>query len=190
MEFIQEQKTSGMEQQELSSAPDPEFIDLFVKSQRRLYLFLLTQTASPQAAEEILQNANVVILSKWQSYQAGTNFLAWGYRIAGLELLKYRHQAKKRHLQFDEGFINTVAAAVEKLNDNNEERRQALSACLGKLREADREIVRLRYQTGGDGKLMSEKLERPVNSIYQSLGRIRRALLECVERELATVGRS
>lgn len=170
--------------------PDADFIDLFVKSQRRLYLFLLTQTASPQAAEEILQNTNVVILSKWASYVHGTNFLAWVYRIASLELLKYRQQSRKRPLQFDDGFIDNVVASVETLQQTSDERRQALSRCLDKLRPQDRKMIQLRYQLGGDGKMISDQLNRPVNSIYQSLGRIRRTLLECIERELAASGRS
>lgn len=173
-----------------AGVPDAEFIDLFVKSQRRLYLFLLTQTASPQAAEEILQNANVVILSKWASYVRDTNFLAWVYRIASLELLKYRQQSRKHPLQFTDGFIDQVAASVENLQQTSDERRAALSLCLEKLRPQDRKMIQMRYQLEGDGKLMSEQLQRPINSIYQSLGRIRRALLECIERELSAAGRS
>ena len=172
-----------------ADAPSPEFVELFVKNQRRLYLFLLAQTADSQAAEEILQNANVVIWSKWMAFQPGTNFLAWAFRIASLEFLKYRQRAHRSRLQFDEEFINTVAEAVEQLNEQQEARRQALAVCLGKLRPRDREMIQLRYQLGNDGKLLADQLQRPVNSIYQSLGRIRRILLECIEREIATVNR-
>lgn len=163
------------------------FIDEFVACQRRLYLYLLAQTADPQVAEEVLQNANVVILSKRGDFKVGTSFLAWVYRIASLELLKHYQRSRRNRLRFDDEFVNTVTAAVQKLEDESEERRRALSICLGKLRPRDREIIQLKYQSGGDGKALAERLRRPVNSIYQSLGRIRRTLLECIEREMATV---
>lgn len=172
-----------------TTSPDKEFISLFVKNQRPLYLFLLAQTADPQLAEELQQSTNVVVWSKWQTFEAGTNFRAWIYRIASLELMKHRQRTHRSKLLFDDEFVRTVAESVEKLHDLHEERRQALATCLEKLRPRDREMIQLRYQLGEDGKLMSDQLQRPVNSIYQSLGRIRRMLLDCIERELAAVTR-
>lgn len=167
--------------------PDQQFLEEFVACQRRVYLYLLAQTADPQAAEEVLQNTNVVVLSKWRDFTIGTSFLAWVYRIASLELLKHRQRHRRSRLKFDDEFINSVTEAVEQLNEVSEERRRALAVCLGKLRPRDREMIQLRYQLGGDGKTLSERLSRPVNSIYQSLGRIRRTLLECIEREMSAV---
>ena len=56
-----------------------------------------------------------------------------------------------------------------------EARRLALLACLGKLRKADRELIEERYASGENGLSVARKLGRPANSVYQSLGRIRRA---------------
>ncbi|MFN3160770.1 MAG: sigma-70 family RNA polymerase sigma factor [Rubinisphaera brasiliensis] len=174
---------------EVSSGPDREFIQQFVKAQRRLYLYLLAQTADPGLAEEVLQNTNVVILSKWTQFEPGTNFLAWVYRIASLELLKYRQKRRRGRLMFDDEFIQSVAETVEELDESSEPRRQALATCLGKLRPRDREIIQLRYQLGNNGQKLSETLDRPLNSIYQSLSRIRRTLFECIQREMTSLTR-
>jgi len=171
------------------TGPDREFIQQFVKAQRRLYLYLLAQTADPNMAEEVLQNANVVILSKWKQFEAGTNFLAWVYRIASLELLKYRQGRRRARLMFDDEFIQSVAQTVQELDESSEPRRNALATCLQKLRPRDREMIQLRYQLGNNGQRLSEKLDRPINSIYQSLGRIRRTLFECIQREMAALTR-
>ena len=37
-----------------------------------------------------------------------------------------------------------------------------------------------------DGKSVAELIGRPINSVYQSLSRIRRTLLECVNRQIRT----
>ena len=42
--------------------------------------------------------------------------------------------------------------------------------CLGKLRDKDRELIERRYTPGETGTSLAEFLERPVNSVYQSLG--------------------
>ncbi|MBL4885977.1 MAG: sigma-70 family RNA polymerase sigma factor [Planctomycetaceae bacterium] len=173
---------------ENSPGPDAEFIDQFVVTQRRVYLFLLAQLGNPDTAEEILQNTNVVIWSKWNQFEPGTNYVAWVYRIASLEILKYRQKNKRSRVFFDDDFLKSVAESVEQLSEKSEARRLALSKCIDKLKQGDRKLIQQRYEPGVNGKILASKLDRPVNSVYQSLGRIRRTLLECVERQLAASG--
>ncbi len=172
-----------------ASGPDAAFIKSFVKVQRRLYLYLLAQTGNPNSAEEILQNANVVILAKWKDFEPGTNFLAWVYRIASLEVMKFRQKSSRNRLIFDDDYLATISKAVEEISEGADERQAALATCIRKLKSRDRELIRLRYQQGNDGQSLSDQLNRPLNSIYQSLGRIRRTLLSCIEKQLTTVTR-
>jgi RNA polymerase sigma-70 factor (ECF subfamily) len=62
---------------------------------------------------------------------------------------------------------------------------QALESCLGKLSELDRSLIRRRYQPGVTVQQLASDLGRTANSLSKSLGRIRRALLECVDRTMA-----
>lgn len=59
------------------AVPTEEFVQLFSRSQRRLFLHILAQVSNPADAEEILQDTNVVIWSKFEQFQQGTNFIAW-----------------------------------------------------------------------------------------------------------------
>lgn len=167
-----------------ASPPNEEFVQLFTRSQRRLYLFILAQVPRPDDAEEILQNANVVIWNKCDQFEPQSNFLAWAMKIAGYEILKFRQRHARDRLQFSDEFVSRVAAAMEVDADVVDRRRQALATCLGKLRADDRELIRQRYATGGSGKAVAKALRRPANSVYQSIGRIRQLLLDCVERQL------
>ena len=165
--------------------PGEEFVQLFTQNQRRLYLYILAQVPSPIDAEEILQETNVVIWRKCEVFQAGTNFFAWACRIAGYEVLKHRERRRRDRVRFSNRFVEQIA--VEALADveNLEERRRALIDCLGKLQEKDKELIQRRYAPGETGKSLAEFLGRPANSVYQSLSRIRRTLLECIRRRLA-----
>lgn len=167
-----------------AAVPDPEFVQQFTRSQRQIYLYILSQVASPVDADEILQETNLVIWRKVDRFQLGTNFLAWAYQIAGLEVLKFRERRHRDRLRFSEEFIERVAEEVEGNSEQLEARRQALMTCIGRLRPADRELIEERYSTGENGLSVARKKGRPANSVYQSLGRIRKALLECITRRL------
>ena len=94
---------------EVSEAPTPpeppspeEFIQLFTKNQRRLFLFILSQIPHPVEAEEVLQETNVVIWSKADQFRPGSNFLAWSCQIAHFEILKQRSRRRRSRLQFSD----------------------------------------------------------------------------------------
>ena len=168
-----------------TDGPAPEFVQLFTRSQRQIYLFILSLVPNPVDAEEILQETNLVIWRKVAQFEAGTNFLAWAYQIASLEVLKYRERKHREKLQFSDEFIERVAAETVGISELLESRRQALLMCIGKLRSADRELIEERYSVGENGRSVARKLGRPSNSVYQSLGRIRRTLMECISRRMA-----
>jgi len=166
-------------------SPSGEFVQLFTRSQRRLYLYILAQVPNPVEAEEILQETNLVIWRKCEQFEPGTNFFAWSSRIASYEVLKFRERRRRDKLLFSQSFLDAVSRDVAENDDRLEEQRKALNICLGKMRAADRELIRQRYASGKNGKAVAEALGRPANSVYQSLGRIRRALLQCIKRQLA-----
>lgn len=170
------------------AVPTEEFVQLFTRTQRPLYLYILSMVSSPSDADEILQETNVVIWSKFQNFKLGTNFKAWAREIARLEIMKHRDRRRRDKLQFSDEFVQQVAQAREDelRSDVEERRRRALARCLDKLRPQDRELIQLRYRPGESGKELAAMLGRPANSVYQSLGRIRRALLECIKRELTS----
>lgn len=170
------------------SAPSAEFVQLFTQHQRRLFLFILSQIPNPIEAEEVQQEANVVIWSKFSQFRPGTNFLAWVSQIANFEVMKYRSRKKRDRMRFSDEFLEAVSREALERVDELEERRNALIECIQKLRPRDRELIQQRYAPGEKGKHLAEQMGRPANSVYQSLGRIRRTLMECIQRRLVPGG--
>ncbi|WP_417385261.1 sigma-70 family RNA polymerase sigma factor [Gimesia sp.] len=171
---------------ETTSEQGREFIALFTKHQRRIYLYILSMVPYPSEAEEILQNTNLIIWKKSQQFEVGTNFFAWACQIAHFEILKFRKKRGRDKHQFSDEFVSQVAEAVKENQDVFELRRTALTFCLSKLRKKDRELIQRRYQGDNQGKDLADDLGRPANSVYQSLGRVRRTLFECINRYIAS----
>jgi len=167
-----------------NTPPSEEFVQLFTRAQRPLYLFILAQTGNVQSAEEILQETNLVIWAKLEQFQKGTSFSGWTRQIATFEILKHRQRFRRDRLTFSDEFLSAVAGEVDTRSAEQEHRREALQRCLQKLEEHDRDLIQQRYQPGMNGRELAEMRGRPINSIYQSLGRIRRTLLECIQRQL------
>lgn len=176
--------------QTTATSPGEDFVQLFSAHQRRLYLYILAQVPRPADAEEILQETNIVLWRKFGQFEPGTSFFAWGCRIAAYEVLKYRERRRRDRLCFSDGFVEQVAHEAQTAVEDFDDRRRALQHCLGRLREEDRELIQQRYAPGANGKSVAKSLGRPVNSVYQSLSRIRKALLECINRRLTAEARS
>jgi RNA polymerase sigma-70 factor (ECF subfamily) len=165
------------------ATPSEEFIRAFTQSQRPLFLYLLPLLGNGPDVDEVLQETNLVIWSKWRQFEPGTNFLAWGRAIARLEVFRFRRGRKLVYLEDD--LLEAISVRTEVISEETELRQQALASCVSELRSKDRELIEARYAPGANGDLVAQQLGRPANSVYQSLGRIRRVLMECVRIRLA-----
>ncbi|MFP6763955.1 MAG: sigma-70 family RNA polymerase sigma factor [Planctomycetaceae bacterium] len=182
--------TSSPDIQAAPVVPSEEFVQLFSRNQRRIYLHILGQVGNPTDADEILQETNVVIWSKFARFELGTNFIAWTFQIANYEVLKFRDRRRTNRLVFSENVIEAIAEESEESQDDLDLRRAALQNCLSSLRPRDRELIQIRYAPGNKGKDVADILGRPSNSVYQSIGRIRKTLFECIGRQLSAEGAS
>ena len=134
-----------------------EFLDLFTRSQLRLYRYIVMLVANQTEAEDILQNANLVMLKKCDQFQAGTNFLAWSAGIAYLEVLKYRTRENGSRRGLSEATLEMLAAEALARTRSLERRNAALPDCMEKLPSADLTLVTDHYFRG----LSWETIARP-----------------------------
>ena len=103
--------------------PSEEFVQQFTRHQRRLYLFILSQVSSTQDAEEMLQETNVIIWSKYHQFDVATNFFAWAAQIATYEVLKFRQRRHREKLRFSDEFVEAVSRDVLERSEELEQRR-------------------------------------------------------------------
>ena len=63
-----------------------------------------------------------------------------------------------------------------------------MSACLGKLDSAQRELLLLPYRGHGSVNELAIESGRSVNSLYKKIGRLREKLAKCIEVEMNSPG--
>jgi len=161
------------------------FITLFLQNERRLWHFILALVPTEQDAEDVLQETAVVLWRKRQEFRPGSDFAAWARAVARNKALEWRRRQVTSTRALDDDVLEQLAAEAESRATTFDERQAAMQECMQRLPKADAELIRQRYSEGLTGLQLAELLKRPVNSIYQSLARIRRALLDCITRKLA-----
>lgn len=166
-----------------------DFLTLFLGEQRRLYRFIRSLVPHAQDAEDILQETATILWQQFDKYVDGTSFYAWSCKVAQFRILKHRHRLSQSAALLSEDVLESLAALAITTDRKLDPRQSALEHCLTKLRTRDRTIIEQRYGQQSTGREVAERLGRPANSFYKTLGRIRRTLLECINREIAAAER-
>jgi RNA polymerase sigma-70 factor (ECF subfamily) len=163
-----------------------DFVDLMTQHQGRLYGYLLSLSADPDAANDILQEANIVLWKQWQQFQPGSNFTAWAFRVAHFQFMAYRQRQLRDKTLFSDELLATLASEAREIDEWHEERSAALEKCLERMPDRSREAIRMRYADELKVSDMAEILQRSANAVSQILFRARQWLIECVQKDCVT----
>jgi RNA polymerase sigma-70 factor (ECF subfamily) len=160
------------------------FLKQLIGCQDRLCAYATALMGSPAAAEDLVQQANLVIWRRAETFEPGTEFGAWACRILYFEVLAWRKKQSRDRLVFDDAVLELLARDAEPISDTAETRRRALDDCIGKLSETHRRLLIARYDSDDSLTSLAAQLGRPIGSLYQTLRRVRIQLAGCVERFL------
>jgi RNA polymerase sigma-70 factor, ECF subfamily len=164
------------------------FVELLTLHQRKLYGFIYTLVPNPPDAEDLLQQTNLILWQKSEEFDLNSNFSAWAYRIAHLEVLHYLREKRRNRVVFNDELITRLAKIRQDREETHLSDRAALAGCVEKLSEADRRLIELCYATHRNIKAAAATLDRPVVSVYMSLVRVRRLLMDCIRQANAEEG--
>jgi RNA polymerase sigma-70 factor (ECF subfamily) len=159
-------------------------VRLFSRDQGRLFRYVAALVPVLQDAEDVLSETTVTLWREFGNFEPGTNFLAWARRIAHLRVLEH-YRTRSRRLP-DE-VLKALVAEMERRETEADPRLSFLAECRQKLTQSDENLLERRYDDNLQVQELATQLGRPVNSVSKSLGRIRRALLECIQRKMATI---
>lgn len=172
--------------------PSPDqvgpFMRLFTSHEPRLRAFALSLIPNWADAEDVLQQANLVIWEKFDAFQPGTDFFAWAGRIVFLTAKDFRKRQLRTKVRFDDAFLEAVAAEAIALQGEMDERRRALDDCVQRLPPRHREVLRLRYEQRQSAEETAERVGRTADAIHNLLSRVRKALFDCVTRKVRAEG--
>ncbi len=163
-------------------------VRLLTRHQDELFRYILALLPHEEDARDVLQETSVALYRKFGEYDPEKPFLAWAYRFAYLEVLKQRERNQRRTRHFSIALLERLAREREEHEPMLQARLQALEQCLQDLPAADRDLIRQRYQGQTRIEEMARRAGASRRTFFRKLDRIRRALLECINRRTAVEG--
>jgi RNA polymerase sigma-70 factor (ECF subfamily) len=162
-----------------------ELLGLITRHQRPLLHYISRLVPRDTDAEEVLQEVNLVIWRRADEYRSGTDFAAWVFKIASLQVMAFRQKKARDRLQFSDELIAQLATGDPLSLPSVDRRREALQHCLEQLDKGDLELIASRYEAEEDVSTLAQKVGRSIKAVYRALARVHWALLQCVQRRLA-----
>lgn len=172
------------------SARSDEFTALLTEHRHRLRAFVFTLLSDRGAADEILQETNLVLWKKFGEFTSGSNFFAWAATVARYQVMKFYERQGKERLMFQPATLEAIADEALSSDELLEARRRMLNICLEKLSNTQRELLRERYRQGSTTSQLAQQRGLTVAAIYQQLSRIRRRLANCITRRIQAENRT
>ena len=160
------------------------FLDLYSKSQARLYSFILMLVRSNHDADEIFQETSALLWEKFDDYQEGTNFGAWAVTIAKFQTYDYLRKSKKHRHRLSFEMLQSISDIAEPEASNVDRRLKVLRDCLYKLDRMNRSLLSLRYQQNVPVKEIAQRKGVSTGVMYRRLTKVFDVLRRCINRSL------
>lgn len=164
-----------------------EFVTLLTSQQSRIYNYILSLVPNFSDADDVLQETTKLMWEKFDEFKVGTDFLAWGRKIAHFLILEHYRKKKKRHdFYYDDQLIDKLQKDVQKSNDSSRDDLYHLKNCLKKLKRQDRKLLMLRYFENNKARELAGRFGCSIQYVYRNISRIHQLLLACIQKQTMT----
>lgn len=184
---IEKQETE-LDNQANKSNKEAVFFELFMNVQRKLYAYILSSVHNYEDANDLLQETATVLWQKFDQFDQETNFLTWGISIARNMVRNHFRKRNRSRLQFDDSLVQAIEDATVAGLESSDARMMALKKCYEKLSDANRLLIRLRYENGMTIKSIASRFGKPIHGMYKYVARLQDLLLQCIENTMAENG--
>jgi len=166
----------------------------FIHDRHRLGAFVNGLLRDAHASEDVLQDVWVRLAAEVEKGTQLDNQAAWCRGVARNLIRRHWEQKQSAKVVADsavlETFLDRVELAFAEVDEDRTawaERQQALDQCVAALPERSRQMLTLRYESRVSMDDVAKAMGQTFEAVTKTLYRVRRALLECVERKLSQI---
>lgn len=164
--------------------PDEIFVSELTDWQNRLFGYLVTLLGNVHDARDVLQETNLVIWRRSDTFTPGTDFGAWARRCAYFQAMAFLRDRKRGPSLLGEELLALIAEEQESQVIDENERRLALRDCLAQLSDKQRSLIKCRYEDRMPVRQLATDLGKSESALKMTLLRIRELLQVCVSTKL------
>lgn len=166
---------------------DEAFVAEISEAQTPLRAYILKLVGNHHAAQDILQETNVILWKKRMDWDPHTVFLKWAYRVAYFQTkAHFRDQSReKQRLAFSDTLLELLAQDEPQFK-SEASLHEALDHCLGKMDADKRKTLMQRYEGSESVETIADQLGQSPNTLSQNLRRLRSKLSNCIQNQIQT----
>jgi RNA polymerase sigma-70 factor, ECF subfamily len=162
-----------------------EFMRLYLAHEHKIRGYILCLVSNWADADDIQQQAAIVMWKKYTPLESNEHFLHWVIRIAHFEVMNHLQKKKNRLPCYSPSVFEELETQAAQAVQEEDRRHEALQRCISQLRPRDRELLKLRYEVDATVQSVATTVERSVDAVYKALNRIHYHLLLCIRKKLA-----
>lgn len=163
------------------------FVRLFAASHRGLLGYLMSMLGRREDAEDVLQKASITLWRKFETFEAGTDFLAWACTVCFYEARNFQRVSARSKIVFSDAMLEVLLAERTADLPAQDARIDALQECLARLDEGARKLLEAAYLDGASVGAIAAQLGRAPQTLYNKLNSLRRLLAECIDQRTMEV---
>lgn len=173
-----------------NAALTPQFVRALTDAQFALYSFICMLVGNRHAAEDILQDTNVILMDHAGDYDAKRVFMPWAKAFAYNKVRTFLKKESRSPLVFNEELVTVLAeeTVAETGEGSGRELLEYLDACMERLTPVQQELIQARYYRKERVESLAARFKRTEISIYVQIHRIRRLLGVCIETKMHASG--
>lgn len=166
------------------ATPDPQFVTDLTDWQNRLFGYLVTLLGNVDDARDVLQEANLVMWRRMDTFTSGTDFGAWARRCAYFQAMAFLRDRKRGPSLLGEELLALIAEEAETTSGDEYERKLALRDCLCQLNDEQRSLIKCRYQDQTPVRKLAADFGKSESAMKMTLLRVREMLKVCITSKL------
>lgn len=162
------------------------FMRLFLAHEQSIMRTVLVYIPHEADACDVVQETAVALWKRFQEYDASRPFVNWACGFARLEVRRFRKRARVRVMLSEEA-IAALISSDDRSAAEDGYRERFLTDCRKRLPDYQRRVLDGYYLEDQSVETLAQEHQRSVDAIYKLLQRIRRGLLDCIQRKFAEV---
>lgn len=162
-----------------------DILQCLMQARSRLSAAAWLVVRDTHASEDLFQNVTLKAMTGRADFTSEAALLSWAFitvRREGLDWLR-RHQ--RETIGLEEGVLDLLDREWQSERPGAGARFDALADCLETLPSDARQLLRLRYDEGCSCDEVAARVGVALDTVYQRLSRLHRALRQCVDGKLA-----
>lgn len=171
----------GRERQCAESKGNPDFfLYLMTPVQGRLYAYIISRWPNKSDADDIMQETISILWQKFDTYEPGTEFSAWAFKVTKFVLSNFRKKHYKNHIQFSEEALSVLENESNSFLKNHTGQIEILRDCVNKLPSKEAKILTLKYEDGVSPKNIATRFGMSIRTFYRVISKIHTTLMRCM----------